>query len=96
MATWLSLYWTTPRLMAPSRPSKAAFPAVKVLPLKENLGYAGNNNVGIEAALAQGAEWVFVLNEDTLQAPDCLTRLIEYGESESTDRHRRSISLSLR
>jgi GT2 family glycosyltransferase len=52
------------------------FPEVQVLPLVENLGYAGNNNVGIAAALAQGADWVFVLNEDTVLAEDCLDRLM--------------------
>lgn len=59
----------------------AAFPAVQVLPLAQNLGYAGNNNVGIAAALAQGADWVFVLNEDTVQAPDCISRLVALGEN---------------
>ena len=61
---------------------KGRWPAVQVIELKENLGYAGNNNVGIEAAIAQGAEWVFVLNEDTWQAPDCISRLIAVGESD--------------
>lgn len=60
---------------------RTAFPAVQIIELRQNLGYAGNNNVGIQAALAQGAEWVFVLNEDTILAPDCLARLIEVGQS---------------
>lgn len=60
----------------------AAFPAVQVLPLAQNLGYAGNNNVGIAAALAQGADWLFVLNEDTVQAPACISRLVALGESD--------------
>jgi len=58
------------------------FPQVQILDLTQNLGYAGNNNVGIEAALAEKADWVFVLNEDTVLAPDCLTRLIEAGEQD--------------
>ncbi len=57
------------------------FPEVQIINLTENLGYAGNNNVGIEAALKQGADWVFVLNEDIILAPDCLTQLVEVGES---------------
>lgn len=61
---------------------QAAFPSVSVLPLTQNLGYAGNNNVGIDAALAAGAEWVFLLNEDTVVSPDCLARLIEVGARE--------------
>ncbi len=59
-----------------------AFPQVKVISLEENLGYAGNNNVGIRAALEMGADWVFVLNEDTILAPDCLSQMIRVGESD--------------
>jgi GT2 family glycosyltransferase len=59
-----------------------AFPEVEIIQLTENLGYAGNNNVGIKAALAQAADWIFVLNEDTIIAPDCLAHLVEVGESD--------------
>ena len=62
---------------------RQSFPAVEILSLAENRGYAGNNNVGIEAALARGADWVFVLNEDTLLATDCLTQLVAIGESDA-------------
>ena len=58
---------------------RAAFPGTHVVGLASNLGYAGNNNVGIMAALAQGADWVFVLNEDTVLAPDCLCQLVDAG-----------------
>lgn len=61
---------------------RAAYPAVQILSLEKNLGYAGNNNVGIRAALAEGAEWVLVLNEDTILAPDCLSRLVEAGQAD--------------
>jgi GT2 family glycosyltransferase len=61
---------------------RSAFPTVQIIALEKNLGYAGNNNFGIKAALAQGAEWVFVLNEDTILAPDCLTQLIKVGQSD--------------
>ncbi len=57
------------------------FASVQIIPILENRGYAGNNNVGIEAALAQGAEWVFVLNEDTILASDCIRKLVEAGAS---------------
>ena len=58
------------------------FPAVQIINLKENLGYAGNNNVGIEEALRQGADWVLVLNEDVILDKDCIQKLIEVGESD--------------
>lgn len=60
----------------------AAYPDVQIIPLTANLGYAGNNNVGIVEAVAQGAEWVFVLNEDTILAPDCLAEMVRVGESD--------------
>ena len=57
------------------------YPQVQIVPLKENRGYAGNNNVGIDLALEQGAGWVFVLNEDITLAPDCLVELMQVAES---------------
>ncbi|MCB0121521.1 MAG: glycosyltransferase family 2 protein [Caldilineaceae bacterium] len=59
----------------------AAFPAVQVIAITDNQGYAGNNNVGIAAAVAQGADWVFVLNEDTIVDPACLEHLVRVGEN---------------
>jgi GT2 family glycosyltransferase len=61
---------------------QAAFPAVQIIGLTENLGYAGNNNVGIRAAMDQAADWVFVLNEDTIVDPICLEQLCLVGESD--------------
>lgn len=42
-----------------------------------NLGYAGGNNVGIRAAIDQGADFVLVLNNDTTVAPDLIERLLD-------------------
>jgi GT2 family glycosyltransferase len=61
---------------------RSGFPDVQVIELERNLGYAGNNNVGIEAALDAGVEWVFVLNEDTVLAPDCLPRLMDVARTD--------------
>lgn len=62
---------------------RASFPSVQIVSLTENRGYAGNNNVGLHAALEQRADWVFVLNEDTILDPDCLTHLVEAGENDA-------------
>ena len=59
---------------------RSRFPAVQVIELENNLGYAGNNNVGIRQALEDRSDWVFVLNEDTVLAPDGVSRLVEVGE----------------
>ena len=50
---------------------------------KENLGYAGGNNVGIKYALENGADYVFVLNNDTTVEPDALKKLITAAEADS-------------
>ena len=60
----------------------AAFPDVQIVRLAENRGYAGNNNVGIRLALEQGADWVFVMNEDIVLAADCLENLIAVAEGD--------------
>ncbi len=58
-------------------------PQVQIIPLTENLGYAGNNNIGIRAAMEQGAEWLLILNDDTILDPSCLSSLVQVGESDS-------------
>jgi len=60
---------------------RAQFPEVMLVQLAENLGYAGNNNIGLRLALEQAADWVLVLNDDITLANDCVERLVEIGES---------------
>lgn len=47
-----------------------------VLELKENLGFAGGNNRAIERALADGADYVCLLNNDTIVTPGWLEPLV--------------------
>src|SRR5579884_395199 len=53
-----------------------AHPDITVLQSGANLGYAGGNNVGIRHALAAGADFVWILNNDTTVAPDTLAELV--------------------
>lgn len=48
-----------------------------------NLGFARGNNVGIRHALASGAGYVFVLNNDTHVQANCISKLVEFGEKNS-------------
>jgi GT2 family glycosyltransferase len=41
-------------------------PALRVIASEQNLGFAGGANLGIRHALDQGAEWIFILNNDTV------------------------------
>ena len=52
------------------------FPTVETIRNPVNLGYAGGNNVGIRQALARGADYVFVLNNDARVRPDAVGRLV--------------------
>ena len=52
------------------------FPAVRVVALDENRGFAGGCNAGIRAALEAGAGAVLLLNNDTEVAPDFLAPLV--------------------
>lgn len=49
---------------------RAARPGVTIIENHANLGYAAGNNAGIRHALAHGADWVVLLNNDATVAPD--------------------------
>ncbi len=51
---------------------RKAYPHIPILETGANLGFAGGNNVGIEWALRHHAEWILLLNNDTVVAPDFL------------------------
>jgi len=51
---------------------RKAHPTLLIVDLEENLGFAGGNNKGIEMALSKGAEWIFLLNNDTIVSSDIL------------------------
>ncbi|HKD78937.1 MAG TPA: glycosyltransferase family 2 protein [Candidatus Angelobacter sp.] len=61
----------------------AEFPPVRVIRNETNLGFTGGNNVGIRDALKRGTDYLLLLNNDTVVAPDCLTELIRVAESEA-------------
>lgn len=46
------------------------------LPQEANSGFAAVNNVGMRRALADGCDWVLLLNNDTVAAPDFLETLL--------------------
>ena len=56
---------------------RGRFPRVTVLENGENLGYAGGNNVGIRYILAQGVDYLCILNNDVTVASDFLVPLLE-------------------
>ncbi|MBU6383022.1 MAG: glycosyltransferase family 2 protein [Verrucomicrobia bacterium] len=61
---------------------RQAHPHIPILETGTNLGFAGGNNVGIEWALRHHAEWIFLLNNDTITAPDCLDALMRAAQEQ--------------
>jgi GT2 family glycosyltransferase len=57
------------------------FPNVTLIENDENLGYAEGNNRGVEYALRTGADYIFVLNNDTILSQDILTRLVVVADA---------------
>lgn len=49
-----------------------------------NLGFTGANTVGIEYAMAHGADYVVFLNNDTLVTPMFLSRMVATAEQDPT------------
>ena len=49
-----------------------------------NLGFTGGNNLGIRYALAQGADYIFILNNDTVIATDCIEKMISAAETDKS------------
>lgn len=60
----------------PSAESRQAYPGLEIILTGQNLGYAGGNNRGMERALEAGADYILVLNNDTVVAPDIVERLL--------------------
>jgi GT2 family glycosyltransferase len=61
----------------PTNAFKNAYPDVKVILTKKNLGFAGGNNVGIRAARG---EFIFIVNNDTEFTAGLLEGLLEIFE----------------
>lgn len=57
-------------------------PGVTYIANRENLGFSGGNNVGIEHAMAEGCDYVYLLNNDTEVSPDFLYPVVSTMESD--------------
>ncbi len=58
------------------------FPSVRLIRNQHNLGFAAGNNVGIRDVLACGADYVLLLNNDTIVAPDFLSKMVRVAEQQ--------------
>lgn len=58
------------------------FPSVRVVRTGRNLGVAGGFNAGIIPALREGADYVFILNNDTVVERDVISNLVTQGKED--------------
>ena len=56
---------------------KAEFPSIETLQLDRNQGFTGGCNRGLERALELGADFVFLLNNDTIVHEEAVGHLVE-------------------
>ncbi|HTP67164.1 MAG TPA: glycosyltransferase family 2 protein [Geobacteraceae bacterium] len=61
---------------------KKRFPGIRLLQTGANLGYAGGNNAGIRYALAKGADYVWLLNNDAMADAKALAELVSMAGSD--------------
>lgn len=55
---------------------KVGFPGIELIETGENLGYTGGNNTGIRRALELGADYVLILNNDTIVDPGFMREML--------------------
>jgi len=58
------------------------FPEVTLMETGENQGFAGGCNRGISHALSNSADFVWLLNNDTIVDPDALRRLVDKAQQD--------------
>jgi len=59
---------------------KNNFPNFKLIALDKNQGFVGGNNVGYYYAKEIGAQYIYLLNQDTIVTPGFLQPLYEYAK----------------
>jgi hypothetical protein len=61
---------------------RSRYPSVIVIENGENLGFSEGNNVGMRYALAHGADYVLLLNNDTVVDPGFVAEMIAVAEAD--------------
>lgn len=59
---------------------RAHFPEIHLIESKENLGFGRANNMGMRYALDNGADYVFLLNQDAWVEPNTIGDLVRIAE----------------
>ncbi|MCS6779900.1 MAG: glycosyltransferase [Geminicoccaceae bacterium] len=62
---------------------RSAFPSARLLRLAGNAGAAGGMHVGMREALARGADWLWLMDDDGMPSATCLASLLRMAARES-------------
>ena len=57
------------------------YPETRLLPQNKNLGFGRANNIGMQIALAEGYDFVFLLNQDAWIESNTIGELVELSQS---------------
>lgn len=60
----------------------SSYPNIKIMKSGGNIGFAAGNNVGIRQAIADGFDYVWLLNNDTVPEKESLNELVRKAESD--------------
>ena len=63
---------------------KGRLPHVTILEQTENLGFSGGNNLGMQWAIDNGYDYVFLHNADAYMGPSCIQELVDAMEEDTT------------
>lgn len=74
-------YTRLTRLQALSHGNSAIETPIIFIQNGENLGFAGGNNPGLQLGLELGADYCWLLNNDTVADTDCLEQMVRHSES---------------
>ncbi len=61
---------------------KSDWAEIKLLVNEKNIGFAAGNNLGLQYAIDNNFDYVYLLNQDTVAQPDFLEGVIELAESD--------------
>lgn len=64
---------------------RKSFPKVTLIENKSNLGFSEGNNVGIKKALKNNADFIFILNNDTLAHPLLAEELVKTAQNKEAE-----------
>lgn len=64
---------------------RGRFPSIELVQTGKNLGFAGGNNAGMRCALERGADYIWLLNNDTVVDREALNELVKVADAKATN-----------